>query len=87
MRQNRFLTALRRFTRDLAERRKPPHILVRRGLALLRDEPRVVAEAQAHGARCIHPRQAESELAGLPAGGPALGLLTEPASLIEPSAD
>ncbi len=67
VRQNRFLTAARRFTRDLAERRKPPHILVRRGLALLRDEPRVVAEAQAHGARCIHPRQAESELAGLPA--------------------
>jgi len=66
VRQNRFLTALRRFTRDLAERRKPPHILVRRGLVLLRDEPRVVAEAQAHGARCVHPRQAESELAGLP---------------------
>jgi uridine kinase len=65
VRQNRFLTALRRFTRDLSERRKPPHILVRRGLALLRDEPRVVAEAQAHGARCIHPRQAESELSGL----------------------
>jgi uridine kinase len=68
VRQNRFLTAARRLIRDLAERRKPPHILVRRGLALLRDEPRVVAEAQAHGARCIHPRQAESELAGLPAG-------------------
>jgi uridine kinase len=67
VRQNRFLTALRRFARDLAERRKPPHILVRRGLALLRDEPRVIAEAQAHGARCIHPRQAESELSGLPA--------------------
>ena len=66
VRQNRFLTFARRFTRDLAERRKPPHILVRRGLVLLRDEPRVVAEAQAHGARCVHPRQAESELAGLP---------------------
>ena len=65
VRQNRFLTAIRRFTRDLAERRKPPHVLARRGLALLRDEPRIVAEAQAHGARCIHPRQAESELAGL----------------------
>jgi uridine kinase len=66
VRQNRFLTALRRLARDLSERRKPPHILVRRGLALLRDEPRVIAEAQAHGARCIHPRQAESELSGLP---------------------
>jgi uridine kinase len=65
VRQNRFLTALRRFARDLAERRKPPHILVRRGLALLRDEPKVIAEAEAHGARCIHPRQAERELSGL----------------------
>ena len=67
VRQNRYLTGLRRFARDLAERRKPPHILVRRGLVLLRDEPRVVTQAQADGARCVHPRQAESELAGLPA--------------------
>jgi uridine kinase len=62
VRQNRYVTALRRFTRDLAERRKPPHILVRRGYALLRDEPRVVAEAEAHGARCITPAEAEREL-------------------------
>ena len=65
VRQNRTVTALRRFLRDLAERRKPPHILVRRGLALWRDEPRVVAEAEAHGARCIAPREAESELGRL----------------------
>ncbi len=65
VRQNRFLTAARRFVRDLRERRKPPHILVRRGLALLREEPRVVAEAEALGARCVHPRQAESELSAL----------------------
>ena len=71
VRQNRYLTALRRFARDLSERRKPPHILVRRGLTLLRDEPRVIAEAQQHGARCIHPRQAESELSRLlPASSP-----------------
>jgi len=72
VRQNRFLTAARRFVRDLSERRKPPHILVRRGLVLLRDEPRVIAEAQAHGARCIHPRRAESELSAL-TSGPAEG--------------
>jgi len=65
VRQNRSLTALRRFVRDLSERRKPPHILVRRGLALWRDEPRVVAQARADGARCLHPRQAESELGTL----------------------
>ena len=46
VRQNRTLTALRRFVRDLSERRKPPHILVRRGLALWRDELHVVAEAE-----------------------------------------
>ncbi|MER7073787.1 AAA family ATPase [Terrabacter sp. NPDC000476] len=62
VRQNRTLTAVRRFVRDLSERRKPPHILLRRGLALWRDEPHVIAEARAHGARCIHPRDAEREL-------------------------
>ena len=65
VRQNRSVTALRRFLRDLAERRKPPHILLRRGFALWRDEPRVIAEAQAHGARCIAPHLAESELGQL----------------------
>jgi uridine kinase len=69
VRQNRTLTALRRFVRDLSERRKPPHILVRRGLALWRDEPRVVAEARAHGARCVHPREAEPELGALHGSG------------------
>ena len=70
VRQNRYVTAVRRFTRDLAERRKPPHILVRRGLALLRDEPRVLAEAEAHGARCITPSEAERQLTRRPRVGP-----------------
>ncbi len=65
VRQNRSLTAMRRFVRDLSERRKPPHILLRRGFALWRDEPHVVAQAEAHGARCLHPRQAEAELGAL----------------------
>lgn len=69
VRQNRSLTALRRFVRDLSERRKPPHILVRRGFALWRDEPHVVAQAEAHGARCLHPRQAEAELGALHRAG------------------
>lgn len=67
VRQNRTLTAARRFVRDLSERRKAPHILVRRGLILWRDEPRVIAEATAQGARCVHPREAEAELAALSA--------------------
>ena len=69
VRQNRYVTAVRRFLRDLAERRKPPHILVRRGMALLRDEPRVIAEAESLGARCITPREAEAELTHLVRAG------------------
>ena len=65
IRQNRTVTALRRFVRDVSERRKPPHILLRRGLALWHDEPRVIAEAEADGARCLRPREAEAQLDGL----------------------
>ncbi|MGO4600094.1 uridine kinase family protein [Terrabacter sp. 2RAF25] len=69
VRQNRTLTALRRFVRDLSERRKPPHILLRRGLTLWRDEPSVIARARADGARCVHPREAEAELGALLGAG------------------
>jgi uridine kinase len=69
VRQNRTLTALRRFVRDLSERRKPPHILVRRGLALWRDEPTVISQALRDGARCVHPREAEAEILALQGGG------------------
>ncbi len=62
VRQNRYVTAVRRFVRDLAERRKPPHILVRRGWSLLRDEPGVVAAASAQGARPTTPQEAERAL-------------------------
>ncbi len=65
VRQNRYVTAFRRFVRDLAERRKPPHILVRRGWSLLREEPDVVAAASAQGARPATPREAERDLAPL----------------------
>ncbi len=65
VRQNRSLTAVRRFARDLAERRKPPHLLLRRGMALWRAEPEVVAEACALGARATHPHAAEAELSAL----------------------
>ena len=44
------MTFVWRLLRDLSERRKPPWTLVRRGLALMRDEPRVVARQEALGA-------------------------------------
>lgn len=59
---NRWVTAARRFARDLSERRKPPLVLVRRGWALLRDEPQVIARAVRLGARCVTPAQAYREL-------------------------
>ncbi len=47
--QHPLLTFVRRLSRDLREHRKPPPVLVRRGLALLRDQRRVVARAEAVG--------------------------------------
>ncbi len=43
------VTFWRRLSRDLREHRKPPLVLVRRGLALMRDQRRIVAEAVASG--------------------------------------
>jgi len=62
VRRNRWVTFVLRLVRDLSEHRKPPHILIRRGLALLRQEPQVLAEAERHGARCLTPHEAEAEL-------------------------
>lgn len=49
----RTATALRRFLRDVAERRKPVGLLLRRGVALWRDEPRIRAHALALGCRPV----------------------------------
>lgn len=49
VRQHRFVTFWRRLGRDLRERRKPPRVLLRRGLALLRDQRRVVSHAVSRG--------------------------------------
>ncbi len=51
--QHRLLTFTRRLARDLSERRKPPLVLVRRGLALLREQPAVVARAEAVGCESV----------------------------------
>jgi uridine kinase len=58
VRHHRLVTFWRRLTRDLRERRKPPLVLLRRGLILMREEPRVVARAVAHGCVPLRPEQA-----------------------------
>ncbi len=59
VRHRRLVTFALRLVRDLAERRKPPLTLVRRGLVLLREEPAVVAGHVAAGARAASPRTVE----------------------------
>lgn len=53
-----------RLARDLREGRKSPGVLVRRGWRLMRDEPRIVAEAVAHGCTAMSPRRARALLGG-----------------------
>jgi len=62
LRQHRMVTFWRRLTRDLRERRKPPLVLVRRGLALLHTQGRVVDDAVAKGCRPATPEQAHREI-------------------------
>lgn len=62
VRNHRVLTAVRRFARDLKERRKPPLLLARRGVELMRREPRVVARAQRLGAAPATAREVERSL-------------------------
>jgi len=58
VRQHPMVTFWRRLTRDLREHRKPPLVLVRRGLALMRDQQRVVAHAVERGCEPVNPDQA-----------------------------
>jgi uridine kinase len=60
--QHPLVTFFRRLSRDLRERRKPPGVLVRRGLHLLREQRRVVARAEALGCRVVHPDRAYKEI-------------------------
>lgn len=55
----------RRLARDLAERRKPPVTLWRRGHVLRRAEPGIVAAQQALGAEPMTAREAERRASGL----------------------
>ncbi|MCW2766688.1 MAG: uridine kinase [Nocardioides sp.] len=58
VRQHPAVTFWRRLTRDLREHRKPPLVLVRRGLALMRDQKRVVEHAISRGCEPVTPEQA-----------------------------
>jgi uridine kinase len=60
VRQHPLVTFWRRLTRDLREHRKPPLVLVRRGLALLRDQRRVVDHAVALGCEPVTSEQARA---------------------------
>ena len=62
IRHHRAVTFGRRLARDLAERRKPPLVLVRRGLALLRAEPTIVRRLTALGATSARPAEVERRL-------------------------
>jgi uridine kinase len=59
------VTFVRRLARDLRESRKPPVTLVRRGWALLRAEPAVVARQAAMGAVPCRPHRAEQRIRAL----------------------
>jgi uridine kinase len=62
VRHPRWLTFVRRLVRDLAERRKPPWVLVRRGVALTRAEPEIVARMERLGATSASPGDVERRL-------------------------
>ena len=64
---HRWVTFARRLLRDLSERRKPPLTLVRRGLALVRDEPDLVRRQEALGAEPARAAHLEGRLSALAA--------------------
>ncbi|HET9860730.1 MAG TPA: ATP-binding protein [Nocardioidaceae bacterium] len=68
VRHHRLVTFWRRLARDLRERRKPPLILLRRGILLMRSEPHVVAHAVALGCVPLTPEQAYRRISRLTRG-------------------
>ena len=59
------VTFVRRLARDLRESRKPPLTLLRRGWALMRTEPRLVARQVALGTVACTPADAERRIRSL----------------------
>ncbi len=62
IRQHRIVTFWRRLSRDLREHRKPPAVLVRRGVALMRDQGAVVEDAVKRGCKAATPQEAFEEI-------------------------
>jgi uridine kinase len=60
--QHPAVTFVRRLTRDLREHRKPPFVLVRRGLHLLHAQRALVAAAEKLGCRVLTPETAYREI-------------------------
>jgi uridine kinase len=63
--QHPALTFVRRLSRDLAEHRKPPLVLLRRGLHLLRAQDDVVDRARRAGCRVLDPEAAYAAIRAL----------------------
>ncbi|KOX05687.1 ATP-binding protein [Micromonospora sp. NRRL B-16802] len=70
LRRPRGATFLRRLARDLAEQRKAPRVLLRRGVALLRAEPAVLRRQTGLGAEAARAREVLHRVAGLLASHP-----------------
>ncbi|MFG3419623.1 uridine kinase [Micromonospora sp. NPDC049460] len=70
LRRPRGATFVRRLARDLAEQRKAPRVLVRRGLTLLRSEPAVLRRQTGLGAEAARAGEVLRRVAGLLAGHP-----------------
>ncbi|MEU4713453.1 ATP-binding protein [Micromonospora purpureochromogenes] len=70
LRRPRGATFVRRLTRDLAEQRKAPKVLLRRGVALLRAEPAVLRRQTGLGAEAARARDVLRRVAGLVASHP-----------------
>ncbi|MDM4722434.1 hypothetical protein QTQ03_23640 [Micromonospora sp. WMMA1363] len=70
LRRPRGATFVRRLARDLAEQRKAPQVLVRRGVALLRAEPAVLRRQTSLGAEAARAGEVLRRVASLLAGHP-----------------
>jgi uridine kinase len=77
------VTFWRRLTRDLRERRKPPLVLLRRGLALMRGQRSVVEDCVAKGCVRATPAQAYDAIRAL-APRPAAPALPWGRALVQP---
>jgi uridine kinase len=62
LRQHPLVTFWRRLTRDLREHRKPPLVLLRRGWALMRDQGRVISDAEALGCEVVSVAEATDRI-------------------------